>query len=149
MTWTISPRLHRDTIIFRAHGAGCKVSSDIQMACLFNCSKCSMSGQVGGGHLECILRRFYVSMYCQYVWVFSNNGIWLVVKVGVKLKVCVRACVWVHRANGPPPGSCLQGPVRSHRPPEGVCCWTLVFYSSSSKHDRLFGDHLFPMAAAW
>lgn len=42
--------LHGDTIIFRAHGAGCKVSSDIQMACLFNCSKCSMSGQFGRGH---------------------------------------------------------------------------------------------------
>lgn len=42
--------LHRDTIIFRAHGAGCKVSSDIQMACLFNCSKCSMSRQFGGGN---------------------------------------------------------------------------------------------------
>lgn len=42
--------LHGDTIIFRAHGAGCKVSSDIQMACLFNCSKCSMSRQFGGGN---------------------------------------------------------------------------------------------------
>lgn len=49
--------LHRDTIIFRAHGAGCKVS-DIRMTCLFNCSKCSMSGQFGGGHLECIPGHF-------------------------------------------------------------------------------------------
>ncbi len=74
----------------------------------------------------------------------------MVVKVGVSSR-CVCVCVGMSECAGPmgPPGSCLQAPVRSRGAPEGVCCWTLVFYGSSSKHDRLFGDHLFPMAAAW
>lgn len=63
--------------------------------------------------------------------------------------VCLYVSICEYASPVGPLGSCLQAPVRSRGAPEGVCCWTLVFYCSSSKHDRLFGDHLFPMAAAW
>lgn len=79
--------LHRDAIIFRAHGAGCKVSSDIRMTCLFNCSKCSMSGQFGGGHLECIPGRFMSVATCECLLI-------LAVKSG-KGKRQFKECVWL------------------------------------------------------
>lgn len=100
--------LHRDTIIFRAHGAGCKVSSDIRMTCLFNCSKCSMSGQFGGGHLEWFPVHFMSAATCECLLILAvRSG-----KGKRQFKVCVwlRMYEWEQEQSPPPPRQLFAEP---------------------------------------
>lgn len=93
---------------------------------------------------------------CVYVFVLPPLCVYVSVCMSVCIQACVHACVpvcvcaymylcvlWA------PQAAVSRALCGSRGSPEGQCCWTFVFYRSSSKHDRLFGDHLLKMATAW